>query len=115
MKTVSQEMAQAAYRAVKTRREQSSFDEYTTFAKKFPALLHTCGLAQAVAFAQAKQEKAYLADLADVLHAGLGGEIQSVEELAMKSRESNLSQYLRLSRHALRSATWLKRYVEALG
>ena len=43
--------------------------EYVSFAKKFPALIHTCGLAQAVAFALAKggQQGVYAEDLAAVL------------------------------------------------
>ena len=43
--------------------------EYVSFAKKFPALIHTCGLAQAVAFALAKKEANYIADLSEVLKA----------------------------------------------
>ncbi len=47
------------------------FDEYhESFAKKFPALIHTCGLAQAVAFALAKKETGYVEDLGSSAEGG---------------------------------------------
>jgi CRISPR-associated protein Cmr5 len=116
MATLSQRMAQAAF--PKVRRRQTSgdvnFQEYTTVAKKFPALIHTCGLAQAVAFAQAKRDLAYLDDLAAVLAAAGYREITGHDALGQQSRDQSLTGYLRLSRDALLAAGWLKRYVEAL-
>ncbi|MCS6864572.1 MAG: type III-B CRISPR module-associated protein Cmr5 [Gemmataceae bacterium] len=115
MDTLSQRMARAAFPAVKARREDGrcNFKEYTTFAKKFPSLIHTCGLAQAIAFAQAKKEDDYLADLAAVLQGAHAGATKTVEDLAHRSRTETLSGYLRLSRNALLAAGWIKRYVEA--
>jgi hypothetical protein len=66
--TRSQKLAQAAYSqiAVRTGNGQKKPEkEYVSFAKKFPALIHTCGLAQAVAFALAKKEAIYVTDLAE--------------------------------------------------
>jgi CRISPR-associated protein Cmr5 len=116
MATLSQRMAQAAFPKVRARKDghDVNFKEYTTLAKKFPALIHTCGLAQAVAFAQAKQDLAYLDDLASVLAAAGHREITNHETLGNQSRDQNLAGYLRLSRDALLAAGWLKRYVEAL-
>jgi CRISPR-associated protein Cmr5 len=116
MDTLSQRMARAAFPAVKGRKEDPriNFKEYTTFAKKFPALIHTCGLAQAIAFAQAKKEDEYLSDLAAVLKGSNQAGISTAEDLAKRSREEKLSGYLRLSHNALLAAGWLKRYVEAL-
>lgn len=115
MDTISQRMAIAAFPAVKARQDDvQRFKEYATFAKKFPSLIHVCGLAQAVAFAQAKKESKYLEDLASVLKATGQSGITTAEELAEKSRTVKVSEYLRLSRHALAAAGWLKRYVEAL-
>lgn len=100
--TRSQKLAQAAYKKVAAR---AMNDKYKTFAKKFPALIHTCGLAQAVAFGLAKSEyRGYVDDLAAVLE---------VDDLGKRSRETNLSDYLLLSRNAINAASWLKRYVEA--
>lgn len=115
METLSQRMARAAFPAVQARKDNPrvNFKEYTTFAKKFPSLIHTCGLAQAVAFAQAKKESEYLSDLTTVLQGAKLPGVNTVDELAAKSREESLIGYMRLSRHALLAAGWIKRYVEA--
>jgi CRISPR-associated protein Cmr5 len=115
METLSQRLARAAFPAVKARKDNSRFNfkEYTTFAKKFPALIHTCGLAQAIAFAQAKKQDDYLSDLAVVLRETHSSGVTTAEDLAHRSRTEALSGYLWLSRNALLAAGWIKRYVEA--
>lgn len=127
--TRSQRLAQAAFPRIQNRMRvlrEKAFDEYRSFVKKFPALIHTCGLAQAVAFAEAKgaqkdpnkpkkPEMLYLEDLADVLtHCGHDG-VCTPADLGKKTRGEPLSGYLRLSRDAINAASWLKRYVEAAG
>lgn len=117
--TRSQRLAQSAYSRVgdaQARNNNKLPKEYVSFAKKFPALIHTCGLAQAVAFARAKkglQEK-YVGDLAEVLRTGGYHELTSAEALAGQTCQQQLSGYLRLSRDAIEAAVWLKRYVEAM-
>ena len=120
--TRSQKLAQAAFPRVCVRippgtdpkKFTKSQKEYRTFAEKFPALIHTCGLAQAVAFALAKQEKDYIEDLAAVLRGSGHPEISSAQSLHDRARTNPLSSYLRLSRDAISAASWLKRYVEAV-
>lgn len=108
--TRSQRLAQAAFKQVSQRKIS---DKYTTTAKKFPALIHTCGLAQAVAFGMSKKEHhEYLDDLASVLQS-LGYPMTSRTDLNDNSRGARLNDYLRLSRDAINAASWLKRYVEA--
>jgi CRISPR-associated protein Cmr5 len=108
-------MAQAAYARVAAHTRVS--DEYRSFSREFPTLVHTCGLAQAVAFALAKKDTkkpdngpqySYAHDLGQVLG------FSNPEQLAKETRHANVSGYLRLSRDALAAAVWLKRYVEAL-
>ena len=116
--TRSQRLAQAAFPRIQERHSrlnEKQVKEYVSFAKKFPALIHTCGLAQALAFSLAKKETDYVDDLAEVLKASGYPAITSRDALAKQSRESNLSAYLRLSRDAINAAGWLKRYVEAAG
>lgn len=115
--TRSQRMAQMAYERVADRKpDKGKLDkEYVSFAKKFPALIHTCGLAQAVAFAGAKQRGDYLTDLAAVLKASGHSVLSDAAALDKQARTQELSGYLRLSRDALQAANWLKRYVEAVG
>ena len=116
--TRSQRLAQAAFPRIQNRMRglhEKAFDEYRSFVKKFPALIHTCGLAQAVAFALAKQENDYIEDLAAVLRESGHPEIASAQTLHERARTQPLSGYLRLSRDAINAASWLKRYVEAAG
>ena len=113
MPTTSQRMAQAAYSRVA---DQSSLtDEYRSFAREFPSLVHSCGLAQAVAFARAKggQQQDYVGDLAAVLMAAGHADVGSIADLEAQTRGSSVGGYLRLSRNALAAAVWIKRYVEA--
>jgi CRISPR-associated protein Cmr5 len=112
LRTISQKMAEVAFARVNERSRQDGFDKYETFAKKFPSLVHACGLAQAVAFAEAKDETTYLGHLADVIRA-TGENVPSRNVLAERSRTAQLNDYLRLSRLSLLAAGWLKRYVEA--
>lgn len=110
--TRSQKLAQAAFSQINGRGKPAK--EYVSFAKKFPALIHTCGLAQAVAFALAKKENTYLDDLTAVLTQSGHGNMVNGQSLEQKARTEPLNGYLRLSRDAIHAASWLKRYAEAL-
>ena len=112
VQTRGQRLARAAYERIALRRPDG---EYAGFAKRFPSLVHSCGLAQAVAFALAKKGRQlqYLEDLTAVLTAGGHERIATPNALAGRSREVSAARYLRLSRDALEAAVWLKRYVEA--
>lgn len=115
--TRSQKMAKSAYSQIAARTSDATKPpdkEYATFARKFPSLIHTCGLAQAVAFAEAKKHVEYLDDLAKVLKSSSHASIRTRTELASESRTVSLSGYLRLSRDSLIAASWLKRYVDAV-
>lgn len=116
--TRSQRLAQAAYSqiAIHTNNGAKKPDkEFVSTVKKFPALIHTCGLAQAVAFALAKKDVEYIGYLAAVLKAAGHAEITDHKALDNQARTKPLSGYLRLSRDAINAASWLKRYVEAAG
>ena len=103
--TKQQDRAQKAYKCLSPERKVG--DEYRQFAKRFPALVHSCGLAQAVAFAQSKDKNVYLDDLASVM------DISSSQELAKVSRIVDLVEYQQTTREAIECATWIKRYAEA--
>jgi CRISPR-associated protein Cmr5 len=113
VQTTSQKMAQEAYRRVAGRKPEK---EYTRFARAFPTLVHSCGLAQALAWARARSEhhKHYADDLAGVLTAAGHFQAATAKELAHRIRdELDVIQYIRISRDALAAALWLKRSVEA--
>lgn len=120
--TRQQERAQKAYKCISPRIKETEDqgkmsvkdnEEYSQLAKKFPALVHNCGLAQALAFVQAKEKdanvgKAYLSHLSEVM------ELEKNEDLGKLSRTAKLMEYQHLTREAIEAATWLKRYSEAL-
>ena len=105
--TREQQRAQRAYQQVENHRDKEREAEYKRFCKRFPALIQSCGLVQAIAFAQAKLPD-YLNDLAAVT-----GQ-ENHETLAQQTRTAPLNQYQKHSQDALAAATWLKRYAEAL-
>ena len=107
IRTKEQQMAQAAFKCVQDKDRSDGFEAYSSFALAFPALVHSCGLAQALAFAQAKGRADYLSDLENVLGEGEG--------LCTRSREAELMEYMRLSRRALAASSWIKRYCQAKG
>ncbi|MDM7939578.1 MAG: type III-B CRISPR module-associated protein Cmr5 [Methanothrix sp.] len=107
--TRQQMRSQVAYSCVSSRKEGDK--EYSQLAKKFPALVHNCGLAQAIAFVLAKEKdgdvgETYIAHLAQTM--GVEGDIGDA------SRSADLMKYQRLTHEAIQSATWLKRFSEAL-
>ena len=108
--TRSQRVAEAAFNAVEGRATEPKKDKYLAFAREFPTLIHTCGLAQATAFALAKGKVhgLLLDDLAKVSRGEDGKQFQKTV------REAPLMDYLALTREALFAATWIKRYAEAL-
>jgi len=115
----SQKIARAAFQQVEARGRQPKPDRYLSFARTFPTLIHTCGLAQTAAFALAKKEEKLLLldDLAQVMNAADSGwqfaDGAALDDLARRP-ETDVWTYLRLTRQALQSATWIKRYAEAL-
>ena len=84
--TRSQRLAQAAYARIANGIPSK---EFASFAKMFPALIHTCGLAQAVAFAKAKKRTDYIDDLTQVLWAAGHVELTEQEPLDHHTRPSS--------------------------
>ncbi len=117
--THTQRLMQAAYSAVKARaaelpQPESFTEDYASFAKSFPALIHGVGLCQAVAYADAKADRdknqkpsnaqaRVLDDLAAIL---------GTQSLAEAARTCSATDYMVLSRFAIEAATLLKRYAE---
>ena len=111
--TKERKMAQEAFAKVSERHDklnESDFREYKSFALSFPTLVHSCGLVQAVAFAYAKKKDKYIDDLEAVFKA-----VDSKGDLKTRSREAGIMEYMRISRHALSAASWIKRYCQTFG
>lgn len=110
MHTRQQKRAQMAYACVSA--FSGDTEGYLRLAKKFPALVHTCGLVQSLAFVAAREKeedtgKTYLSHLSSVM------EMKGVD-LQEKSRTEDMMKYQHLSWEAVEAATWIKRYAEAL-
>ena len=112
LQTNSQKMARAAYECIIHQQfgGRKATDEFRSFAREFPSLIHSCGLAQAVAFAKAKKRNEYLSHLTAVIQVAWHGQLSDLGE---STRTLSVTAYVRLSRHALQATGWLKRYVEA--
>jgi CRISPR-associated protein Cmr5 len=110
MKSYDQKMAEEAFKCVSLRKGKEKYQEYQSLAMTFPSLIHSCGLVQAVAFAEAKN-KEYARDYANDLAAVLNM-VETDVDLSDASRSADILQYMRLSRRALSAASWLKRYVQ---
>ncbi|MBQ6417398.1 MAG: type III-B CRISPR module-associated protein Cmr5 [Synergistaceae bacterium] len=106
--TNEQLMAKAAYDAVEKRKEEADFKDYKSFALSFPALIHSCGLVQAVAFAKAKKKDGFIDDIQSVFN-----KIDDAGDLQKRSREADITEYMRITRHAISAASWIKRYCQA--
>ncbi|MFB3764599.1 MAG: type III-B CRISPR module-associated protein Cmr5 [Methanotrichaceae archaeon] len=105
--TRQQKRAQTAYECISSRKKGDK--DYSQLAKRFPALVQSCGLAQSLAFVAAKEGSTgedYMVHLAQVMN--------EEGDLGALSRNSELMEYQRLTYEAIESATWLKRYSEAL-
>lgn len=106
LQTRQQRFSQVAHACV-TDVPSSEQETFKRFAQQFPALVHQCGLAQAVAFAAAKGHTRFLAAVEKV--AG-----RQPNTLLKDAREAELTHYLRLTRDVMTAAEWLKRFSEAL-
>lgn len=114
--TKKQRRAETAYTCIEGVDREN--EEYARLAKKFPALVHTCGLVQATAFVLAKEKNKekkngpatgtqYLTHLTKVIGYPDGTDLHT------KSRHASLLDYQQMTLEAIDSATWLKRYAEA--
>ena len=61
-----------------------------------------------MAFAEAKKKGEYIDDLQAVFD-----RIDSAGNLKARSREAHVMEYMRITRHAISAASWIKRYCQA--
>ena len=113
MQTRDQEYAQAAFKQVKAIKDTSSANSYGSMAHKLPILIHTSGLAQALAFVHSRGKEGgpqqLLADLSQTVLRD-----DTAQELLKQSRESNLREYIRLTELTLAALLWYKRYAQSI-
>jgi CRISPR-associated protein Cmr5 len=115
MHTNQQKFAASAFKQVQTIKSQDDRfrQKYGSMSHKLPLLIHTAGLAQALAFVRAKNEAAYndlLNHLAETIQ---WPGVTNGERLAEKSRSEHLDGYILLTRRVTSALIWYKRFAES--
>jgi len=111
MNTRDQRFAQAAFNRIKAaeREGRDWAENYGRQCLHLPALIHQCGLCQALTFLEAKApKKPWFGQLKEDVIAVAG--LESTAHV----REVDVSGYQLLTREALACAQWFKRYAEAI-
>lgn len=118
--TREQKRAKEAYALVKAYERKSDALEkkaYGSMAHRFPALLRSAGLAQAVAFVDSRgkeEHKQYLLDLAKVVAHMNNKHGEALEWLRERSHKAELPEYLHLTRETLAVSDWFKRFAQSV-
>lgn len=113
MATLQQQMAATAFARV-SGVNPADKQKYGTMAHKLPILIHTAGLAQALAFVEARQEPAQLMLLDHLAATLVMDNVSSRQQMAQLSREAALPTYMLLTRRALQALVWYKRFTESI-
>ncbi|MCL6445452.1 MAG: type III-B CRISPR module-associated protein Cmr5 [Alicyclobacillus sp.] len=106
-------LMETAYRCVEPVRTQAQVREtYLSLARQLPALLHSGGVLQTIAFLRRKSGGAY-EQMLEHLHEFLivtGTKLKSWDDL----QQVSVSEYVHISRSLFQGAEWLKRYSDIL-
>jgi len=111
MQTRNQEIASDVFLKVSNHKDKSKKqkEEYKSMAEKFPVLVQTAGLAQALSFVEASEkamQKQLLTDLCATLNR---------PNLCDDSRNTqNLQEYLHLTRQVMLHLLWYKRFAKSV-
>lgn len=117
MQTRDQKVALAVYSRVDGRLRgtnglpkllDSERKQYGSMAHKLPILIRTAGLAQALAFVEARGKDAHKAMLSDLVI------VVGEKNLVQRSREAELGEYMLLTQHTLAALLWFKRYAQSV-
>lgn len=97
--------------------------KYKSMCEKLPILIRTSGLAQALAFVEAKKEKAW-ERLLDHLEETLESQVTVIDtrmrqtlssrKIVENSRTLPLNEYMQLTRDVLSALLWYKRFSQSL-
>ena len=114
MKTRDQRLAHDVYAHVvqfeQTHPSHTAWKQYGSLAHALPILIRTAGLAQALAFVEARHapsspQRQLLQDLQAVL---------GQPQLVARSREAHFGAYLQLTQQTLAALLWFKRYAQSV-
>lgn len=113
MQTREQKYAASAYQAVNALSKSGLEDKqsYGGMAHKLPILIHTAGLAQALAFVDARGKASQRQLLTDL--AGTIGKA-SKDTLLASARNAELSEYMHLTQQIMDALLWYKRFAQSV-
>lgn len=116
MQTLQQQMAVRAYENISVVKNGDAKDKqkYGTMAHKLPMLIRNAGLAQALAFVEARGDMAHKLLLTHVAETVYLGDITDRDALLSRSREADLATYMLLTRRVLAALAWYKRFTESI-
>lgn len=110
MRTRNQEYAAQIFEQVKQVGEDER-KKYGSLAHRLPVLIRTAGLAQALAFVEARGGAAGRKLLRDI--AAVVNEVNE-EKLLARSRTAELPEYMLLTRNVLAALAWYKRFAQSV-
>lgn len=113
MDTLQQRMAVTAHRLIHTVGEDDK-QKYGTMAHRLPMLIRRSGLAQALAFVEARgqaPQHTLLQHLAETIE--YDG-ISNRAELVAQSRAAHLADYMLLTRRTMAALVWYVRFTESV-
>lgn len=120
-RTIEQERAQQAWKAIDEMRTTGKENDYGSRAKNLPSMIQTNGLGAAMAFLLAKAGKPGTKDYKlheHMLYQHISRRVvmeSPYDDLMDLIRQADTDAYRRATAEAIAFSIWLKRYVEAEG
>ena len=113
MQTRQQEYALKVFERVQgvSNRGEEFRRKYGSMALKLPVLVQTAGLAQTLAFVQARGEAAHEQLLSDLAAVVMG---EDADALVRRSREAEFREYMWLTDKVMTALIWFRRYAQSL-
>lgn len=94
-------------------RPKAERTQYGSMAHKLPVLIRTAGLAQALAFVEARGKDPHR-DLLKHIELTLYGSNSNPNRLIVRSRLSKLAEYQQLTHNTLKALLWYKRFAQSV-
>ncbi|HYU73069.1 MAG TPA: type III-B CRISPR module-associated protein Cmr5, partial [Ktedonobacteraceae bacterium] len=85
------------------------YRKYGVMCHKLPILIHTAGLAQALAFVASRREPVY-----DRLLKDLEKTLKLEKDLPERTRKADLNDYMRLTSQVMAALVWYKRFAQSV-
>ncbi len=108
MLTRDQAYGISAHKNVQAIKENKAARKYGVMCHKLPILIHTAGLAQALAFVDSRKGDIYKTFLEDL------GKTVEEKDIVTTAREANLNDYMRLAAQVMAALVWYKRFAQSI-